>query len=204
MSMSGRTLRNAAIRRESRILARMARSRQNAGRGSRITPYEHPSRARRRPPSPDASDRVSTSRRAGRPRITEATVLFADLRGYTGMAERLSAWQVLPLLDEFQRTLAAATERYGGTVFHLAGDGMMAGFGVAKGSSNGAREALAAGHAMLKDFAPSAARFRSMPESGSDCIRAKSPSECWDRLATRPPRWWAIRSMWPRDFAAGP
>jgi class 3 adenylate cyclase len=88
-------------------------------------------------------------------------VLFADLRGYTGMAERLSAWQVLPLLDEFQRTLAAATERYGGTVFHLAGDGMMAGFGVAEGGGNGAREALAAGHAMLKDFAPIAARWRS-------------------------------------------
>ncbi|MGC1520761.1 MAG: adenylate/guanylate cyclase domain-containing protein [Steroidobacteraceae bacterium] len=94
-------------------------------------------------------------------RITVATVLFADLRGYTGMAERLSASRVLPLLDEFQRTLAAATERYGGTVFHLAGDGMMAGFGVAEESGNGAREALAAGHAMLKEFAPIAARWRS-------------------------------------------
>jgi class 3 adenylate cyclase len=102
-----------------------------------------------------------TSRRAGSPRLTEATVLFADLRGYTGMAERLSAWQVLPLLDEFQRTLAAATESHGGAVFHLAGDGMMAGFGVNEGSGNGAREALAAGHAMLKDFAPIGARWRS-------------------------------------------
>jgi adenylate cyclase len=104
---------------------------------------------------------VSASSRAGRPRTTEATVLFADLRGYTGMAERLSAWQVLPLLDEFQRTLAAATERYGGAVFHLAGDGMMAGFGVNEESGNGAREALAAGHSMLRDFAPISARWRS-------------------------------------------
>ncbi len=76
------------------------------------------------------------------------------------MAERLSASQVLPLLDEFQRTLAAATERYGGTVYHLAGDGMMAGFGVNEGGGNGARESLAAGHAMLKDFAPIAVRWR--------------------------------------------
>jgi adenylate cyclase len=103
---------------------------------------------------------VNTSRRTARPRTTEATVLFADLRGYTGMAERLSAWQVLPLLDEFQRTLAAATEKYGGAVFHLAGDGMMAGFGVNEESGNGAREALAAGHAMLKDFAPISVRWR--------------------------------------------
>ncbi len=88
-------------------------------------------------------------------------MLFADLRGYTGMAERLSAWKVLPLLDEFQRTLAAATERYGGAVFHLAGDGMMAGFGVNEESGNGASAALAAGHAMLRDFAPISARWRS-------------------------------------------
>ena len=57
--------------------------------------------------------------------------------------------------------LTNATESYGGTVFHLAGDGMMAGFGVDGEIGNGAREALAAGHAMLRDFAPIAARWRS-------------------------------------------
>src|ERR1700691_6739372 len=89
-----------------------------------------------------------------------ATVLFADLRGYTGMAERLPAARVVPLLEEFFRTLSTATETYGGEVFHMAGDGMMAGFGVDRASGNGAREALAAGHAMLRDFAPIANRWR--------------------------------------------
>ena len=89
------------------------------------------------------------------------TVLFADLRGYTGMAERLPAARVMPLLDEFLRALANAAQTYGGTVFHMAGDGMMAGFGVDGDSGHGAREALAAGHAMLQDFAPIAARWRS-------------------------------------------
>lgn len=93
-------------------------------------------------------------------RAAYVTVLFADLRGYTGMAERLPAVRVMPLLDEFLRTLATATETYGGTVFHMAGDGMMAGFGVNDEGRNGAREALAAGHAILKDFAPIAARWR--------------------------------------------
>jgi adenylate cyclase len=99
-------------------------------------------------------------------RTARATVLFADLRGYTGMAERLSAARVVPLLDEFFRVLATAAETYGGTVFHMAGDGMMAGFGVNEESATaqsatGAREALAAGHAMLEGFAPIAARWRS-------------------------------------------
>jgi len=94
-------------------------------------------------------------------RLARVTVLFADLRGYTGMAERLPASQVLPLLDEFFRTLATATENHGGTVFHLAGDGMMAGFGVNAEAGSGAREALCAGHEMLQSFAPIAARWRS-------------------------------------------
>ena len=93
-------------------------------------------------------------------RTARVTVLFADLRGYTGMAERLPAARVMPLLDEFSRTLAAAVETYGGTVFHMAGDGMMAGFGVDGAGGNGARKALAAGHAMLQAFAPIAARWR--------------------------------------------
>jgi class 3 adenylate cyclase len=94
-------------------------------------------------------------------RTARVTVLFVDLRGYTGMAERLSAARVVPLLDEFFRVLATAAEAYGGTVFHMAGDGMMAGFGMDEESGNGAREALAAGHAMLEGFAPIAARWRS-------------------------------------------
>jgi adenylate cyclase len=94
-------------------------------------------------------------------RLARVTVLFADLRGYTGMAERLPASRVLPLLDEFLRTLATVTENYSGTVFHLAGDGMMAGFGVNEETGNGARQALSAGHAMLQAFAPIAERWRS-------------------------------------------
>jgi len=89
-----------------------------------------------------------------------ATVLFADLRGYTGMAERLPAVSIVPLLDEFFLILATATETHGGKVYHMAGDGMMAGFGVVD-ADGGARAALAAGHAMLRGFAVVAARWRS-------------------------------------------
>jgi adenylate cyclase len=91
---------------------------------------------------------------------TCATVLFADMRGYTGLAESLSPARVVLLLDEFFGVLASATEAYGGEVFHMAGDGMMAGFGVRDPSQQGAREALAAGRAMLQRFSPVAARWQ--------------------------------------------
>ncbi len=93
-------------------------------------------------------------------RTPRVTVLFADLRGYTGLAERLPAARILPLLDEFFGVLASATTLYGGKIFHMAGDGMMAGFGGQDPSQDGAREALAAGHAMLQHFGALAARWR--------------------------------------------
>ncbi len=104
-----------------------------------------------------------TVKRGTRPapaRTLRATVLFADLRGYTGLAERLPATHLVPLLDEFFGVLASATVLHGGTVFHMAGDGMMAGFGGADGAHDGAREALAAGHAMLRRIGVLAARWR--------------------------------------------
>ena len=93
-------------------------------------------------------------------KTARATVLFADLRGYTGLAERLAPASIVPLLDEFFGVLAGATDLHGGRVFHMAGDGMMAGFGVGDPTRSGAREALRAGHAMLQDFARVAARWR--------------------------------------------
>ncbi|MDB6085362.1 MAG: hypothetical protein JWN43_3243 [Gammaproteobacteria bacterium] len=98
--------------------------------------------------------------RARMARTTRVTVLFADLRGYTGLAELLPPAQIMPLLEEFYAVLAEATAANGGTVFHMAGDGMMAGFGGGAGSRDGAREALAAGHAMLQRFGEVAARWR--------------------------------------------
>lgn len=104
-----------------------------------------------------------TVTRVARPltaKTTRGTVLFADLRGYTGLAERLAPARIVPLLDEFFGVLAAATARYEGRVFHMAGDGMMAGFGVYDAAHSGARHALAAGHTMLQEFAAVAERWR--------------------------------------------
>ena len=89
-----------------------------------------------------------------------ATVLFADMRGYTGLAETLPPARVLPLLNEFFGMLARATEAYGGEVFCMAGDGMMAGFGVRDPGQQCAREALAAARMMQRRFSSVATRWR--------------------------------------------
>jgi class 3 adenylate cyclase len=89
-----------------------------------------------------------------------AAVLFADLRGYTGLAERLPPARVVPMLNEFFTILACVTATFGGQVFHMAGDGMMAGFGARDPRRSAARAAYGASHAMLQRFAPIATRWR--------------------------------------------
>lgn len=104
-----------------------------------------------------------TVKRGSRPalvRTPRVTVLFADLRGYTGLAEKLAPALIVPLLDEFFGVLASATTLHGGKIFHMAGDGMMAGFGGRDCGDDGAREGLAAGHTMLQNFSALAARWR--------------------------------------------
>lgn len=102
----------------------------------------------------------STDARSAAGGTTQATVLFVDLRGYTGLAERLPPPQILPLLNELFDILVAATDMHRGRIYHLAGDGLMAGFGIDDPASAGAGEALAAGTDMLRQFAPVAIRWR--------------------------------------------
>jgi adenylate cyclase len=89
-----------------------------------------------------------------------ATVLFVDLRGYTGIAERLPAASVARLLEELCQVLALAIEQNRGKIYHIAGDGLMAGFGLRGATHAGATEALAAGRQMLLQFIPIANRWR--------------------------------------------
>ena len=108
------------------------------------------------------SGSISLKRRAQvLARTTRVTVLFADLRGYTGLAEKLPAARIMPLLDEFFSILADSTTLHGGTVFHMAGDGMMAGFGDRETEHDGARAALTAGQTMLQQVGSLSARWRS-------------------------------------------
>ena len=89
-----------------------------------------------------------------------ATVLFVDLRGYTGIAERLPAPRVARLLEELCGVLGLVIEQHRGKIYHIAGDGLMAGFGLRGTASDGATEALEAGRQMLRQFVPIAARWR--------------------------------------------
>jgi adenylate cyclase len=88
------------------------------------------------------------------------TVLFADLRGYTTLAEQLRPVSVVALLEEFFAILAEAIEDCGGSVFHSAGDSIMAGFGLSDPGTEPVRRAVDAGRRIVAAFAPVSERWQ--------------------------------------------
>jgi class 3 adenylate cyclase len=63
------------------------------------------------------------------PAEREVTVLFVDIRGYTGVAERLAAKDVFATLNEHTERVSRIVQEAGGTIVEFNGDGMMAVFG---------------------------------------------------------------------------
>ena len=81
-----------------------------------------------------------------------ATVLFADIRGFTAMAEALAPADLARLLSAFRRRATRAIERHGGIVDKFIGDAVMAVFGVPEPGPNDARNALHAAVELLSEI----------------------------------------------------
>lgn len=76
-------------------------------------------------------------------------VLFADLRGFTRLAERKLPYDVVFILNRYFETVGGAITDAGGIVNQFTGDGVMALFGVDGGPEEGCRQAVQAAAAMI-------------------------------------------------------
>ena len=83
----------------------------------------------------------------------QVAVMFADMRGFTALSERLNPEQVVELLNEFFKLLTDITFEYEGTVFSMAGDSLLVGFGVPVVQEDGAERSILAAKRMLEQFA---------------------------------------------------
>ena len=83
----------------------------------------------------------------------DVAVLFADLRGFSEFTAAFPAHAVIEVLNEFFTAMVDIVYRHQGTIFDLAGDELMVGFGAPFAQENAAEQALRAAGDMQQTFA---------------------------------------------------
>ncbi|WP_299077704.1 adenylate/guanylate cyclase domain-containing protein [uncultured Ruegeria sp.] len=78
-----------------------------------------------------------------------ASVLFCDIRGFTGLSEQLEPEAAIELLNTFYTLMFEAVTSNDGIVSLMLGDGLMALFGVPQPIENSAQSAVRAGQEMF-------------------------------------------------------
>src|SRR4051794_20382829 len=102
--------------------------------------------------------------------------MFADLRGFTRLAERLYAFDSVFLLNRYFAVMEQAIRRHGGVVDKLLGDGIMALFGATSTPERGSRDARRSEGAEMRFWQPGQCwkpSMRSVRSSTRPC-----PSRC--------------------------
>jgi adenylate cyclase len=116
--------------------------------------------------SPELVDRI-LAQEAGildRRERRDVVVLFTDLRGFTQMTAAFPAHSVIEVLNEFFSAIVDVVHRHQGTVFDLAGDELMVGFGAPFIQEDALERALHTAGEMQRAFAE--LRHRWLAEQG--------------------------------------
>jgi len=97
----------------------------------------------------EAGDREATELGG---RMTFATILFADVRGFTTLAERVPPEAVVRLLNAYMSRMAGIIDEFGGSLDKFIGDGIMAFFEPQDEIDNEAYRAVACAQAMRREL----------------------------------------------------
>jgi class 3 adenylate cyclase/CheY-like chemotaxis protein len=95
--------------------------------------------------------------------MRDATILFADIRGFTSLATALGAHAVVDLLNEYFSYMTDVIAAEGGIVDKFIGDGLMALFGLPTAHGDDADRAVAAARNMQRALALLSERPKSPP-----------------------------------------
>ena len=83
----------------------------------------------------------------------EATLMFTDIEGFTGLSERLPPAEVAAILNLYLGTIVPVIQRHGGVVNAFIGDGLFASFNLPLACETHAAAALAAAREMQRALA---------------------------------------------------
>ncbi|ACL55209.1 adenylate/guanylate cyclase domain-containing protein [Methylobacterium nodulans] len=127
--------------------------------------------------SPDVADALTATAHSGfgAPRERVVAVLFADLVGFTTLAERLQPETVLALLKAFRERSCRIVFAHGGTLDKFLGDGFMATFGCLEDEPDAPHTALACALALQEEMA----RWNAEREAaGQPCVALSIGLHC--------------------------
>jgi adenylate cyclase len=99
---------------------------------------------------PAVAERVLAEGAALEGEEVEVSVLFVDIRGFTAMAERASATELVGRLNEFFETVVPVLVEHGGHANKYVGDGLLGVFGAPVRHSDHADRAVAAALAIAR------------------------------------------------------
>ena len=108
--------------------------------------------------SPKLVERILSGRRSGEAIMADekarrrVVALFADMRGFTQMSETLLPLEVVGVLNEYFTVLTEIAHRHEGTIFNMAGDCLLVGFGVPFSRPGAEQEAVAAACDMVSEL----------------------------------------------------
>jgi adenylate cyclase len=89
---------------------------------------------------------------AGKGESREAAILFVDIRGFTPMAAKMEASDVMLTLSRYQSRVVPIVQNCGGVIDKFMGDGIMATFSVDGDRAAGSARAIEAAERILLDF----------------------------------------------------
>jgi adenylate cyclase len=114
----------------------------------------------------DVVERLTDTGGELKPTRRTVTVLFADLKGFTALSDRMDPEQMVPILNAYFRAMSAAITAHHGRVTELMGDGLLALFGALEPNPWQAQDAVLGALAMREALARynDTLRARSMPE----------------------------------------
>jgi len=115
--------------------------------------------------SPRLAERIADAGEQGNPfqgsaQRTDLVALFADLRGFTRLTEKTEVVSVVGMLNEYFGVLTDAAYQRDGTIFNMAGDSLLVGFGVPFPQADAAERAWLTALDMVERFAPVAAGWQ--------------------------------------------
>jgi adenylate cyclase len=116
----------------------------------------------------DLVERLTEGQGDVAPQRRQVTMLFADLRGFTALCDRLDPADTVAILNEYFRHMSAAIERHHGHITELVGDGLLALFGAPETNPWQCRDAVLAALDMRAalDAYNATLRGRGLPELG--------------------------------------